>query len=97
MLAYERPQVLGSLFTCYKKLSFVPHKVMDEGISGPCGRCALHGNYGSHNSMVPMMKCIHTFNGERRLKYKLTCKDYGIYASCCNYNACQSMTAFSKR
>ena len=82
-----------------EKLSFSAYEGMD--IFGPCGRCALCGNHGSRNSMVPLMKHIRTPNGERRLKQKLNCKDYGIYAAGCknfdNYYVGQTMTSFSQR
>ena len=97
MLAYERLQTLGSLFTCHRKLSFVPHKIMDEGISGLCGKCALCGNYDSLNFMVPMIKRIHTFNEECHLTQKSGCKNHGIYASCCNCNIGQTVIAFAQR
>ena len=83
MLAYKRPQTLGNFVTCYKKLSFGSHEGWDGGISGPCGKCALYGNHGSHNSVVPLMKHIRTPTEERRLIRKLKCKDYSIYAACC--------------
>ena len=101
MLAYKRPQTLGNFVTCYKKLSFGPFESKDGGTSGPCGKCALYDNHGSHNSMVPLMKHIPTPNGVRPLNQKLNCKDYGIYAACCKNsdNCCvgQTMTFFSQR
>ena len=101
MLAYKRPKTLGNFVTCYKKLLFSPHKGKDGGISGPCGKCALGGNHGSHNSMVPLMKHIRTLNGDGSLTQNLNCKDYGIYVACCkNCDNCfvgQTMTSFSQR
>ena len=74
---------------------------MDGAISGPCGRCALCGDHGSLNFVVPLIKHIRTCNGEDRLSQKLNCKDYGIYAACrknCkNYYVGQTMTSFSQR
>ena len=76
MLAYKHPQTLGNFVARYKKLSFGPLEGKDGSISGPCGKCALWGNHGSHNSMVPLMKHIRTPNGVRPLTLKLNCKDY---------------------
>ena len=70
MLAYKHPQTLGTFVTCYKKLSFGPLEGKDGGISGPCGKCALCDNHGSHNSVVPLMKHICTTNGVRALTPK---------------------------
>ena len=81
MLAYKRSQTLGNFVTCYKKLSFGALEGKNGGICGPYGKCALCGNHGSHNFMVPLMKHIRTSNGVRPLIQKLNCKDYGIYAA----------------
>ena len=101
MLAYKRPQKLGNFVTCYTKLLFDPLEGKDGGISKPFGKCALCGNHGLHNSVVPLMKHIHTTNGVRPLTQKLNCKDCGIYAACCkncdNYYVGQTMTSFSQR
>ena len=83
MHAYKRPQTLGNFVTCCKKLSSGLHKGKGGGVSDPCGKYALRGNNGSHNSMVPMIKHIRTPNGVRPLIQKLNCKDYGIYGVCC--------------
>ena len=83
MLAYKRLQTLGNFVTCYEKISLGPLEGKDGGISGPCVKCALCGNHGSHNSMVPLMKRIRPPNGVRPLTPKINCKDYGIYAACC--------------
>ena len=74
MLAYKRPQTVGNFVTCYKKLSFGPHEGKDGGISGPCVKCALCGNHGFHNSMIPLLKHIRTPNGVRPLTQKLNPK-----------------------
>ena len=101
MLAYKRPQTFGNFVTCYKTLSFGPHESKDGGISGPCGKCAICGNHGSQNSMVPLVKYISTPNVERHLIPKSNCKDYGIYAACCkncdNYYVGQTIKTFSQR
>ena len=95
----QTPTTLGNLITCNRKLLFGPNEGIDGGISEPCGRSALCVNHGSHNSIGPLMKHIRTLNGERHLKQKLKCKDYGIYAACCkncnNYYAGKTMTSFS--
>ena len=100
ILAYKRPQTLGNFVTCYKNLSSGPLEGKDGSISGPSNKCALCGNHGSHNSMVPLIKDIRTPNGVRPLIQKLNCKDYGIYAACCkncdNYYVDQTMTSFSQ-
>ena len=72
-LAYKRPRILGNLVTCYRKLTIGLHESMDGDVSGPCEKCAMRGNYASHNSMVSLIKHIHTPNGECRLKQKLDC------------------------
>ena len=70
-------------FANFSSLSFVPYEGMDRGISGPCGRCALCGSLGSHNSKIPLMKRIRVPNGKHQLTSKLNCKDCGIHAACC--------------
>ena len=52
LLACKRPQTLDHFVTFYKKLSLGSHESKNGGISGPCGKCALCGNNGSHNFMV---------------------------------------------
>ena len=101
MLAYKRPQILGNFVTCYKKLSFGPHEDRNGGIFGPCGKCALYDNHGSRNSMVPLLKHIRIFNGERCLTQTLNCKNYDIYAACFKnydiYYVGQTITSFLQR
>ena len=101
MQEYKRPQTLCNYVTYYKKLSFGPLENKDGDIYGPGGKCALCGNHGSHNYMVPLMKHIHTPTGVRPLTQKFNCKDYGIYVVCCkncdNYYVGQTMTSFSQR
>ena len=100
MLAYKRPQTLGNFVNCYNMLSVGPLEGKDGSISVTCGKCALGGYHGSHNSMVPLLKHIRASNEERRLTQKLNCKGYGIYAACyknCdNYYVGQTMTFFSQ-
>ena len=53
-------------------------------MSGPCGHCALRGNYGKHNkSMVPCVSQIMGKNKTFPLKQKLPCANHGIYVASC--------------
>ena len=55
-----------------------------EGSSEGCQRCGLCGKFGTHKSMITETKEIRTKDNKTiKLKQKLNCKNYGIYAAQC--------------
>ena len=84
MITYKRPTTIGQLLTSYKYLALSKTREHVKGMSGPCGHCALCGNYGKHNkSMVP---CVSQTVGKNKtfpLNQKLTRANHGIYVVTC--------------
>jgi len=84
MITYKRPTTIGRLFTNCKHLALSKTREHLNGMSGPCGHCALCGNYGKHKkSMVPYVSQIMSKNKTFPLNQKLTCANHGIYVATC--------------
>ena len=84
MVTYKKPLCLALILLNFRSLSVNIDKPNKEGSSGPCGHCALCGNYGQHrNSMTMSTTIIKTDNETIKLKQNLTCRNYGIYAAEC--------------
>ena len=84
-------------------ITYTPQK-NDEGLSHPCNKCALCGNFKEYvgKSMVTPVNNITTNQGKQIfLKQNLTCSNFGIYAAQCkickNIYVGQTKNAFSTR
>lgn len=83
-IVYKKPQTLASHLTNYKRIA---HNVDGKecGTSFPCGKCALCGKHGKHESMVAPTNTIRTPKGQEfKLRQNLCCKDNGIYVATCS-------------
>ena len=83
-ITFSRPPTIGTLLTNYRKTTQETDNKCGE--STKCGKCGLCGNYAKMNNMVLETKKIKTKNGTKiRLKQRLNCRSYGVYAAKCNY------------
>jgi len=84
MMTYKRPTTIGQLLTNYKHLALSKTREHAKALSGPCGHCALCGDYGKHNkSMVPCVLQIMSKTKAFPHNQNLTCAKYGIYVATC--------------
>ena len=86
----------------YKNTSQTTPKDTKEIPSRKCQRCSLCGNFGKSKNMVIDEPYIVDKNGKKtKLKYHLTCANYGIYAAQCrickHFYVGQSKNKFSTR
>ena len=106
MITFKKPANLSTHLIHFRRLCHNPKSDSnDEGYkSSSCGKCSLCGSWGKYrNDMV--MKCSKVHNPTTKQSYnlqkKLTCRNYGIYASCCqNCSAVyvgQTITPFKDR
>jgi len=59
LITYKRPIATGQLLANNKYLALSKAIEHVKGLSGPCGYCALCGNYGKQNrSVVPSATCF---------------------------------------
>ena len=86
-VSYRRPATLGKILTNYRKLA--KQLIEDVGVSGPCGKCALCGNYSNHASMVPVVHRINVFSDVVKLRQNLNCNSFGIHIAVCKVGDCK--------
>ena len=99
MITYKRPNTLATLLTNYKIIAHQPNA--DKSISYPCGKCMLCDRNGN-KGMVKITDSLKLKTGKLiKLKKKLNCKNFGIYAAecmeCNEYYVGQTITSFSQR
>nr|CAB3263302.1 uncharacterized protein LOC108950347 [Phallusia mammillata] len=83
-ITYKRPPTLAHFLSNFKVLSIgKAGKDNGTGSSSPCGKCALCGNFGSHQTMVYHTTVLKTPTGSIQLRQNLTCRNYGIYVATC--------------
>ena len=104
-IVFKRPPTLFNIITNYKVIAHnLSIQKNDEGLSHPCNKCALCGNFKEYvgKSMVTPVNNITTKQGKQIfLKQNLTCSNFGIYAAQCkickNIYVGQTINAFSTR
>ena len=94
-VVYKKPPTLLNMLTNYRNIAHNEsfQREVRAGLSHPCNKCALCGNFRYYNgkSMVPTVNHIKTAQGKLFfLKQNLTCSNYGIYAAQCKI--CQKST-----
>ena len=87
-VVYKKPPTLLNMLTNYRNIAHNESFQRDvrAGLSHPCNKCALCGNFRYYNgkSMVPTVNHIKTAQGKLFfLKQNLTCSNYEIYAAQC--------------
>ena len=87
-VVYKKPSTLLNMLTNYRNIAHNESFQCDirAGLSHPCNKCALCGNFRNYNgkSMVHPVNHIKTAQGKLFfLKQNLTCSNYGIYAAQC--------------
>ena len=85
VITYCRPPTIGSYLLNYRKIAHGHHREIHLEIqSHKCGRCGLCGNFGSLENMVADTDKLRTKDGKIFfIKYKLNCKNFGVYAGQC--------------
>ena len=101
-IVYTRPPTLKTILVNYKNTSQTTPKDTKEIPSRKCQRCSLCGNFGKSKNMVIDEPYLVDKNGKKtKLKYHLTCANYGIYAAQCRickqFYVGQSKNKFSTR
>ena len=100
MITYKKPSTLQTILTNYEQISL--NLSGNIGLSGPCSKCALCGNFANHKNMVVTTSSLSNKAGRLfHLKQRLDCTNFGIYAArcriCAEFYVGQTKNRFSVR
>ena len=87
-VVYQKPPTLLNMLTNYRNIAHNESFQRDvrAGLSHPCNKCALCGNFRNYNGKSMVHPVNHIKTAQEKLfflKQNLTCSNYGIYAAQC--------------